>query len=211
MSTRHHLRRSLSAALPVVLLAVLTAGCADEGRTAPKASPKERISMDMQQAGNRAEEILDDTLGAIKPPVSWAYYTPGQMACSDGLNRPTGTTNVQRSRNVTTAVSPQRRGAFLGLVQRHWQQRGYRMVSVDTDKDMPAIDAQTPDGFAVSLGVGDKGNIFFDVSSPCVKPSAMTYPKGTPGTPGNPPDPAPLTPRKDSPFWASPDPLPSRQ
>lgn len=138
-------------------------------------------TMDMQQAGQRSEAVLDGTLAAIRPAVKWAYGAPVESACSTGLNEPTGTTTVTRSRNILTVVSEQRRGNLLGLVQRHWEGQGFRVVSVNTDKDMPRIEAKGPDGVTVSLEVGSIGNVSLNAGLSCAENSAMTYPTGTPG------------------------------
>ncbi|MFJ5193306.1 hypothetical protein ACIQCQ_14450 [Streptomyces sp. NPDC088394] len=84
-----------------------TAGQEEKGRRAP--------TMDMRQAGQRAVEILDGTLAAIRPPAKWAYDAPVEAACSTGLDEQTGTTAVTRSRNILTVVSGQRRDNLLGL------------------------------------------------------------------------------------------------
>ncbi|MBC2877717.1 hypothetical protein H7K43_22110 [Streptomyces sp. TYQ1024] len=163
--------------------------------------------MNMQQAGERSEAILDKTFQAIKPPVKWGYDAPSEIACSTGINRPAGTTQVRRGRVVTTVISERRRGGFLGVVQRSWEKLGYEITSVNADKKMPGITARTPDGFAVSVGVGTIGNVFFSVSSPCAEPSPVTYPKGTPGKPGRPDTHVDLIPRHHSDFWSSSEPL----
>ncbi|KOG59481.1 hypothetical protein [Streptomyces varsoviensis] len=188
---------------------LLLVGCGAGGKSTPERPKKEQPTMDMQEAGERAEVILDDTFQGIKPPVKWVYFTPNEIACSDSLNLPTGTTTVKRSRGVTTKISAERRGSFLGVVQRHWEQQGYRIVQVDTNKDMPGIEARTKDGFTVSLGVGDIGNVYFNVASPCAKDSDLTFPKGTPGKPGGPTGKVDLNPRDESDFWSSKAPLKS--
>ncbi|MEV6261283.1 hypothetical protein AB0M42_11100 [Streptomyces sp. NPDC051784] len=72
-----------------------------------------------------------------------------------------------------TIVSPERRGSFLGVVDRYWRKSGYRMKSINNDPDVPAIFAQTKDGFGVSLIVGGEGQVFFEVDSPCVEKSEV--------------------------------------
>lgn len=175
-----------------------TAGQEEKGRRAP--------TMDMRQAGQRAEEILDSTLAAIRPPVKWAYGAPVEAACSTGLNEQTGTTAVTRSRNILTAVSGQRRDNLLGLVQRYWERQDFRVVNVNSDKDMPRIRARNADGFTVSLDVGSIGNVSISAGLSCAENSAMTYPKGTPGHPGG-PKAEKLRPRERSDFWSSNEPL----
>jgi len=72
-----------------------------------------------------------------------------------------------------TIVSAERRGNFLGVVDRSWRSNGYRMKSINNDPDVPAIFAQTQDGFGVSLIVGGEGQVFFEVDTPCVEESEV--------------------------------------
>lgn len=193
--------------MATLFLGALAAGCGSGGQEHDERSDEGRAAVDMRQAGDRAEGILDDTLKAIEPAVKWDYSTPIEIGCGDGSNRPTGTTTVKRSRVVTTKVSATRRGSLLGVVHRHWEKQGYRIVGVNADKDMPNLHAKTQDGFSVSLGVGDIGNVYFDVASPCAAPSGMSFPQGTPGKPGRPDPKVDLTPRYGSDFWSSDEPL----
>ncbi|MFB8212463.1 hypothetical protein [Streptomyces sp. NPDC056010] len=179
--------------LGCVLLTVALIGC-DAAREEPK--------MDMQQAGERAEGILDGTMAAIRPPVAWSYGNPSDTACSTGLNEPTGTTTVFRSRNITTVVSEQRRDELLKQVREYWERKGARDFTVRSGKGMPRMRARTTDGFAVTLQVGSIGNVFIEAGISCAEDSEMTYPKGTPGLPGGPDEPD-LRPRQRSAYWSA--------
>ncbi|MFH8340640.1 hypothetical protein [Streptomyces sp. AM6-12] len=152
------------------------------------------MNITMQQAAERADGMLDATLGAIKPEVRWTH---------SGTS--TGTCDVSRSRTVMTIVSAERRGNFLGIVQRFWEKSGYRIKSVNKSKEFPAIFAQSADGFGISLVVGDAGQIAFEVDSPCAEPSKVAAPT----TPANGPDydyPIPR-PNVRSAFWSSTIPI----
>ncbi|MFG2676707.1 hypothetical protein [Streptomyces sp. NPDC048445] len=184
--------------LGCVLLVVVLAAC--QGK-----KEQEKSMMDMQQAGQRAEAILDGTMAAIHPAVKWVHGTPAESACSTGLNRPTGTTTVFRSRNILTVVSKERRGELLEQVRRYWEQQGVRDFDIDSDKDMPGIRATTADEFTVMLQVGSIGNVFVRSGAGCAEDSDMTYPAGTPGQPGGSKK-EELTPREHSDFWSSGDP-----
>ncbi|MFD7491355.1 hypothetical protein ACFV8T_02900 [Streptomyces sp. NPDC059832] len=193
-------------ALMVAALAACGAGDGQNGTEGQGKKKQKAPTMDMQQAGQRSETILDGTLAAIRPPVKWAYGAPVEAACSTGLNEPTGTTTVTRSRNILTVVSEQRRGNLLGLVQRYWERQGFRIVDVNSDKDMPRIRARDAEGFTVSLDVGSIGNVSVSAGLSCAVNSAMTYPTGTPGHPGG-PKAEELRPRERSDFWSSSEPF----
>ncbi|MFH8516507.1 hypothetical protein ACH4CE_15580 [Streptomyces gelaticus] len=196
----------LGCVLMVAALAACGTGDGQNGTEIHGKKEKKAPTMDMQQAGQRSEAILDGTLAAIRPPVEWTYGAPAEAACSTGLNEPTGTTTVTRSRNILTVVSEQRRGNLLGLVQRYWERQGFRVASVNSDKDMPRIRARNADGFTVSLDVGSIGNVSVSAGFNCAENSAMTYPTGTPGHPGG-PKAEELRPRERSDFWSSDEPL----
>lgn len=75
-----------------------------------------------------------------------------------------------------TVVSAQRRGNLLGVVDRYWRKSGYRLRAINKHVDAPAMYAETQDGFVVSLIVADKGQVHFDVDSPCVQESEVADP-----------------------------------
>lgn len=122
--------------------------------------------MDMQGAAERADGMYYATVGAIKPEIEWVYYTTT-----------TGSCDVTRYWTVMTVVSEQRRGNFLGVVERFWKTSGYRIDMVNPSKEMPEIIATSPDGFGISVLIGYKGQAFFEVTSPCVDESKVAAPK----------------------------------
>ncbi|WUW50837.1 hypothetical protein OG488_20285 [Streptomyces sp. NBC_01460] len=129
----------------------------------------ERDDMNMQAAADRADSILDAVLGEIRPSVQWAHGPSGEGAC-----------DVSRMRAVMTVVSADRRGNFLGVVERFWRDSDYRIKAVNKDLVFPAIYAQTKDGFGVSLSFGGEGQAFFEVDSPCVDKSEVASPTTPP-------------------------------
>lgn len=192
-------------ALGCVLVAAVLAACGGGGEQG-REKEKGRPTVDMQQAGERAEAILDGTMAAIQPSVTWSYGFPMKEACSNGLNRPTGATSINRTRHILTVVSAQRRGNLLGVVQRYWEQHGFTIQSVTPDRDMPSIRGRSSDGFTVALAVGTIGNVHVSAGYSCAEDAPMTYPKGTPGEPGG-PKAEELKPRVRSDFWSSEHPV----
>jgi hypothetical protein len=154
------------------------------------------MNITMQQAAVRADSMLDATLSAIKPEVHWTHGATT-----------TGTCDVSRRRVVMTIISQERLGSLLGLVQRFWEKSGYRIKSVDRDEKFPAIYAQSTDGFGIDLTVGAERQVFFEVATPCAKPSDVADPTTRP----NGPDydyPIPR-PNVHSDFWSSTTPIPA--
>ncbi|WP_306667786.1 hypothetical protein [Streptomyces sp. rh34] len=80
----------------------------------------------------------------------------------------TGSCDVTRYRTVMTVVSEQRRGNFLGVVERFWRASDNRIKMVNPSKDLPTIIASSPDGFGIEVKSGYKGQAFFEVTSPAL-------------------------------------------
>ncbi|MFI0936452.1 hypothetical protein ACH4RG_32725 [Streptomyces sp. NPDC021019] len=118
--------------------------------------------MDMQAAAVRSDAILDAVLQEIRPEVRWTHGFTSVGACE-----------VTRRRVVMTDISAERRGSFLGVVERFWRKSGYRMTAVNNNAEFPAIYARTRDGFRMSLRIGGKGQAFFQVDTPCVQESEV--------------------------------------
>lgn len=102
-----------------------------------------------------------------------------------------------------TVISPERRGSFLGLVDRYWREGQYRIKAVNKDVDVPAIFAQTKDGFGVSLIVGGEGQVFFEVDSPCVRKSEVGEPVAEPNGPSYASSESIPRPNIHSDFWSA--------
>lgn len=131
-----------------------------------------RTDMDMQEAAERSDGMLDSVLGAIDPEVQWAH---GPTT--------TGTCDVTRRRTVMTIVSAERRQGFLDQVESHWRENGYRIKGRNEDEVFPAVYAQTKDGFGISVSVRGKGQVFFEADSPCVKGSKVAESTSEPNGP----------------------------
>ncbi|MFF0025726.1 hypothetical protein ACFYQQ_34940 [Streptomyces sp. NPDC005496] len=141
--------------------ALLLAGCgSSDGSTG-----REKSMMDMQEAADRADAVLDGTFQVIKPPVHWTHGESTEGEC-----------DVQRRRTVMTIISEERRGSFLGVIERHWKSEGYKRLAVNNSKT-PAVYYRTPDGFDVRVLVGADGQASFEVATPCVKTSEVSPPK----------------------------------
>ncbi|QUW93200.1 MULTISPECIES: hypothetical protein [unclassified Streptomyces] len=153
--------------------------------------------MNMQEAAEHADEILDSTFDAIKPTVHWTHGESTEGDC-----------DVSRRRAVMTVISPQRRGNFMGVVERYWKGEGFRQLGVNRSTESPAMYFQTPDEFNVRLLVGGNGQMFFEVATPCVEKSSVSPPKSETVGPnyagGAIPDPD-----VKSNFWSDTTPIPS--
>ncbi|MFD6325978.1 hypothetical protein ACFWOL_24635 [Streptomyces sp. NPDC058442] len=116
--------------------------------------------MDMQEAADRADKILGETLATVKPPVQWThtYSMPGDCY-------------VDRERSVMTIISEERRGSFLGVLERHWKGKGYDFVAVS--EDGLAANFKTQEGFQLQVLIGTNGQAHLSVTTPCVEKSEV--------------------------------------
>ncbi|MGW2177077.1 hypothetical protein ACWCXX_03075 [Streptomyces sp. NPDC001732] len=150
--------------------------------------------MNMQEAADRADAILDDTFAAIKPPVQWThtYSMPGDCY-------------TDRERSVMTIISAERRGSFLGLVERHWKSKGYKLVAVSPNG--LSAHFRTQDGFQIEILIGYKGQAHLGITTPCAEKSEVAPPTSKPNGPDYSKQKLP-TPNVRSTFWSSDEPLP---
>ncbi|MFD7060383.1 hypothetical protein [Streptomyces sp. NPDC059906] len=151
--------------------------------------------MNMQEAADRADDILDRTFAAIKPAVQW---TPTYTVPADCY--------VDRDRTVMTIISGERRAAFLGVVERYWKSQGYELVDVSANG--LAANFKTKNEFQLQVLVGARGQTHFSVTTPCVEKSEVSDPAGKPGSPDYSQQEVPA-PNIRSKFWSSNDPIPA--
>lgn len=189
-----------------VALAMTTlSGCGLAGNSS--GPEEETLKVNMQQAGELAEQLLDSTVASVTPAVEARRGPSSDPICTDFKNDATGTGQVKRGRYVVTVISAERRGSFMGVIERHWKKEGYEITAVRPHKEKPAIFARTPEGFQLTATIGHAGQAFFSVSSPCVTESEVTEPPMPTLTPGSPE--AEGLPYIKSPFWSAKTPVPS--
>lgn len=153
--------------------------------------------MNMQEAAERADGMLDATIDAIHPEVEWAHDQNSYGSC-----------DVTRRRTVLTIISEERRGSFLGVVERFWKRSDYEITSVKRGRTHPGIFAKNSDGFAIALTIADKGQARFEVASPCVEKSKVAAPTTRPNGPAYEGVEIPR-PNVRSDFWSADTPLPA--
>ncbi|MFE4912598.1 hypothetical protein ACFRCX_13780 [Streptomyces sp. NPDC056652] len=162
----------------------------------------------MQLAAERADAMMRKTLDGVAPKLRWIHGPSNDRICTDSKNDSLGSGSVRRRVAVTTVVSEERRGSLLGVVERNWKARGFRITSVDADKELPAIYALSPDGYRMSVAVGGEGQFFFSITTPCFTESAVPDPAVEPNTPQRAGD-YPPRPDVHDDFWSSNAPLPT--
>ncbi|GAA2398312.1 hypothetical protein GCM10010420_25600 [Streptomyces glaucosporus] len=195
--------------IAVLCLAIPLAGCGlTEGEGGGSQVDRAILNMNMEEAARRADGILADTLGSVKPGVEWTHHVSTDGSCADGEHGATGTGQVTRRVAVMTVISEERRGSFLGVIERFWKKSGYRVLAVRGDQESPAIFVETPDGFRINLTFGYKGQAFFDADTPCVEESPVPPPSTEPNGPDYSGGKIP-TPNRRSDFWSASSPVPS--
>ncbi|WP_405685889.1 hypothetical protein [Streptomyces sp. NBC_00057] len=148
-----------------------SSGSESAGTIKSSKSTKES-GMDMQEAAERSDGMLDAVLKEISPEVQWAH---GPTT--------TGSCDVTRRRTVMTIVSAERRQSFLDQVEKFWRKSDYRIKAKNNDKEFPAVYAQTKAGFGISVSFRGNGQAFFEADSPCVKESKVADSTSEPNGP----------------------------
>ncbi|MFF6931611.1 hypothetical protein [Streptomyces californicus] len=143
----------------------------EQGQEKEKGKGKDQ-EMDMQEAAERADAMLDAVLKGIDPDVRWAHGPTTTRACG-----------VTRRRAVMTVVSPERRQTFLDRAETFWRKNDYRIKAVNKDDKFPAVYAVTRSGFGVSVSFRGKGQAFLEADTPCVKESKVAAPVSEPNGP----------------------------
>lgn len=177
----------IAAAVAVLLIS----GCAPARDSQISTGEDGDGEMNMQEAADRADGILDQTFAAIKPSVRWVHGESTEGSC-----------DVSRRRAVITVISEKRRGSFLGIVERGWKEAGYRQIGVNANVASPATYFETPDGFRVRLLIGGGGQAFFEVATPCVDRSPVSMPTPPPGSAEHAGEPVPAA-DVHSDFWSA--------
>ncbi|MFI9365881.1 hypothetical protein ACIG5E_33240 [Kitasatospora sp. NPDC053057] len=119
--------------------------------------------MPPEQAVHALDALLDEAMSAIRPPLryrdGWPWSTERTAGPDD---HSLGYATATRDRYVMTKVAPSKYGALLGITERGWQARGYRITAVNPRQ--PAMFASTPAGYDVCLLVGAAGTITFQAA-----------------------------------------------
>ncbi|KJK52016.1 hypothetical protein UK14_09920 [Streptomyces sp. NRRL F-4428] len=163
--------------------------------------------MHMRQGAERADAILQETLGAVRPELKWNHGPGGSAGCTKGVaGAATGTGSAKRSLTILTVVSEQRRGALIGMIERDWKSRGYKITGARQAAEAPAVYASTPDGYSLSVEVAGEGQFFLDAGTPCLTDSSVMDPMTQPNTSQR-KGPFPQRPDEQDEFWSATTPV----
>ncbi|MEU8521624.1 hypothetical protein [Streptomyces sp. NBC_01216] len=187
--------RTVRTLLAVVVTAGLLAACGPSGDSKDRSGSVER--MNMQGAAERADAMLDATIRAITPEIVWVHGTTTAGSC-----------DLSRRRTVMTVIAPQRRGSFLGVIERFWIKSGYEITATHPSAERPRLYAVSTEGFGISVVFGHEGQAFFEVATPCVTESEVAEPTTKPNGPAYPLGQIP-TPNVRSDFWSAAAPAPA--
>ncbi|MGW3075678.1 MULTISPECIES: hypothetical protein [unclassified Kitasatospora] len=158
--------------------------------------------MTPEQAVQALDALLDEAMSAIRPPLRyWDAWPRSTEQTAGPEDRSLGYATATRDRHVMTKVAPSRYGALLGITERGWKARGYRMTAVNPRQ--PAMFAATPDGYGVCMLFGAAGNITVQATVGPIPVIRDRDPFGTyepePTLPDGRLD---VFPRYDDPFWS---------
>ncbi|MCX5106204.1 hypothetical protein OG887_26445 [Streptomyces sp. NBC_00053] len=159
----------------------------------------------MQQAADKADSLIGDTLSSVRPPLEWTHDQSDSGMCTGAPELG----DVTRRAVVMTQVSEERKGSLLGIIERAWKKSGYTITKVYPDEEFPTIIADAGDGvLRMDLTVGYKGQFFLKVQTACVDKSKVAQPS-TPGKGTDYRGKEVPTPNVHSDFWSSDEPVSS--
>jgi hypothetical protein len=99
-----------------------------------------------------------------------------------------------------TLISDEKREIFLGVLERHWKSKGYKLVA--TSPNGLVDHYRTQDGFQLEVLIGPDGQAHLSVTTPCVKESKVAQPTSKPNGPDYSKQKLPA-PNVKSPYWSS--------
>ncbi|MFI6447351.1 hypothetical protein [Kitasatospora sp. NPDC050543] len=135
--------------------------------------------MEASTARDEFKALLDDTLQAITPSVKWRDNGVNVEPEQTFDNKDRDVATAKMSRHVLTRFSPEKVGSLLGVVERRWKERGYKVEFVNPNA--PSMQVTTSKGYRLTLtvGGGDERKVAsFDVSVDNVKVTDERYPFG---------------------------------
>jgi hypothetical protein len=179
----------------IALLLVAATSCGMVGGGGNSNEGRHGENLNMQEAADRADALLAATMDAIKPPVEWSHGIYTELSCS-----------VSRRVAVTTIISTERVGDFLGVAERCWEKQRFTHRGSNNSKSSPATYFVTADEFQIRLRFGYQGQAQFEVTTPCVEKSAVSAPRHRDGAPeydGS----QPPAPSEKSKFWSTNTPV----
>ena len=133
------------------------------------------MTMTHQQAADRANHLVNEVVNVLHP-------RPG-LELNHGLSLDV---NCETATGDSSLVNVSRSYDFRGIavsdnaaigrqVLSYWQKQGYTITRSDgIGTEQPNINAQTSDGFLVSLESGGTGLLDLGASSPCAQPESTT-------------------------------------
>ncbi|MFD5648402.1 hypothetical protein [Streptomyces sp. NPDC127039] len=158
--------------IEIALTLLAVAGCSSDHERSEGARKDPNVNM--QEAAEKADTLVYETFSAVTPSVEWTHDVSDHGSCG---GESSGLGDVTRRAVVMTKVSKERRGALLGIIERHWKKNGNKITDVSPSADFPEIYSESDDGLLrMSLVVGGEGQIFLDVQTSCVKESSVAPP-----------------------------------
>ena len=122
----------------------------------------EKVTMNSTQAKSKAEHLLDDTLSAVQPKVTWQPDYAQAILNYRGIDSDyDGTAQVLVTRDLFTSISTPKLTILVQAVAHRWKQRGYAVTVEHTSNGIPSAEADTPDGDHLSVDLVRAGAVSF--------------------------------------------------
>jgi hypothetical protein len=143
----------------------------------------EKNTMTKQQASDRIEQIIRDTVAKLdpKPQLSAIDYLSQPTTCIDPTDGGSSDRTVLTRHYLLRGIPHDRNGAIGQQVKRYWENSGYKISSsVRLDTNEPQTTGFTQqDQFSISLTTGGDGSLGIGATSPCIWPNGTPEPSST--------------------------------
>jgi hypothetical protein len=143
----------------------------------------EKNTMTQQQATNRVEQIIRDTIAALnpKPELSKQEAMSQPTSCVDPTDGGSPDRTVISHTYLLNGLPGSHNGAIASRIKAYWDSQDVRYNNSDgLTSDHPDITGYTrPDEFLVSLSTNAQKVLMLTVTSPCIWPNGTPEPSSS--------------------------------
>jgi hypothetical protein len=136
-------------------------------------------TLNEQQATDRVQQHIDDTVAVIQPPprLEPQSLVDSQQCDLPSDNGPLGRIEVGRTYWLRD-IPVERNSDVFAAVERYWTNNGWVILSDDTNPAAPFLSVENrQDAFRMSLSSSIDGQLSIGASSPCIWPNGTPEPQ----------------------------------
>lgn len=175
----------------IFICVALMAGCATETGQTTKSRDVEKFvnkpTITQEQALDRIEQIIKETVKAIEPKPKLELYRPSLNVnmCVDPTDGGSENRVIVARAYYLNGITQDQVGNVARQVRQHWEQQGHQ-ITVVTPDGLDISGRSRPDDFILSLTPTGDANapiLNLGVTSPCIWPNGTPEPSTDTGMP----------------------------